>query len=252
MLLKFILSFLLTLPTAFADIPSRYIELLDYVQVGPDQGETSTCLFVASTGAMELLANKKNGIKNPAAYGPYDLSESFLIHAPNVQSAGKYSWEIPVLRFNAGFGIHLSEWDYTAWNGHHENKSVWSYRDWQSMKKTTLPKVDTIPLFVVGNKYSTGVLNQTHVQKIKEALWKYKSPVLVNYNDDGFWHVVVIVGYDDELPGTCYDQDTPASVCNKDVGSFYVRDSFGIPVEVRDYDWFRVKGNAAFVVREAL
>ena len=58
----------------------------------------------------------------------------------------------------------------------------------------------------------------------------------------------LIVGRNDQIPGKCYD--TPASECNKDVGSFYVRDSFGVEVEVRDYDWFRVKGNAAFIIRE--
>jgi hypothetical protein len=28
-----------------------------------------------------------------------------------------------------------------------------------------------------------------------------------------------------------------------------VRDSFGVKVELRDYDWFKVKGNAAAVVK---
>lgn len=234
------------------EIPTRYTELLDYVQPAPDQGESSTCLFVGSTGAMELIANKKEGIKHPRPYGKYDLSESFIIHAPIHSAQNKYDFEVPVLKFNKGFGIHISDWDYTAWKGNYENNSVWSYRDWSGMKKIDLPKVETIPLFVRGNRWSTGVLNDSHVQQIKEALWKYKSPVLVNYNDDGYWHVILIVGYDDQLPGTCYDPAVPLAECNQDdVGSFFVRDSFGIPVEVRDYDWFRLMGNAAFVVKEA-
>ena len=82
---------------------------------------------------------------------------------------------------------------------------------------------------------------------IKDALWKYKSPVLINYNDEDYWHVILIVGYDDRIPGACYDTDPKE--CEGDIGSFYVRDSFGVRVELRDYDWFRVKGNAAFVVK---
>ena len=39
------------LPTFSATFPAKYIELLDYVQEAPDQGQTSTCLYVASTGA---------------------------------------------------------------------------------------------------------------------------------------------------------------------------------------------------------
>jgi hypothetical protein len=249
---SFIFCALLALPLwAETSIPSRYTELLDYVQPGPDQGESNTCLFVSSTGAMELIANKKEGIRHPKPYGKYDLSESYLINAPDYPSTALIEYELPVLRFNWGYGIHISEWDYSAWDGNYENQTVWNYRDYKNMKKTPLPKVATVPLFVVGNRWSTNVLDESHITQIKEALWKYKSPVIVNYNDDGYWHVILIVGYDDNLPGTCYDPSVPAHECEKDIGSFYVRDSFGIPVEVRDYDWFKYTGNAAVVVTEA-
>src|SRR6478735_8851406 len=82
--------------------PSSYTELLDYVQEAPDQGDTNTCLFVASTGAIELIANKENGIKNPKPYGPYDLAESFTINAPNTEV--KSFFETPVLKYNNGYG----------------------------------------------------------------------------------------------------------------------------------------------------
>lgn len=236
---------------AFSEVlPSRYTELLDFVQVAPDQGESGTCLYVGSTGAMELIANKKHGITRPEAYGPYDLSESFLIHAPKGETRGKNFLEVPVLRFNAGFGIPLSEWDYSTWDGH-ERKNVWGYRNWKVMKQIPLPKVETIPLFMIGNRWSTRVLNDSHINLIKEKLVKHHSPVLVNYNDNGYWHVILIVGYDDDLPGTCYDEDITIDECNEESrGSFFVRDSFGIPVEVRNYGWFRTKGNAAIVVKE--
>ena len=58
--------------------------------------------------------------------------------------------------------------------------------------------------------------------------------------------MILIVGYDDRMPGLCYDTDPKEC---KGMGSFYVRDSFGVRVELRDYDWFRLKGNAAFVVK---
>lgn len=232
------------------ELPTRYTELLDYVQMAPDQGESGTCLFVGSTGAMELIANKKYGITHPESYGPYDLSESFLIHAPKGETRGKNFLEIPVLRFNNGFGIHLSEWDYASWDGH-QRKDVWGYRDWRKMRQLPLPAVETIPLFMFGNRWSTRVLNDSHIQLIKEALVQHASPVLVNYNDNGYWHVILIVGFDDDLPGTCYDEDMSTKECDGSVrGSFYVRDSFGIPVEVRNYAWFRTKGNAAVVVKE--
>ena len=226
--------------------PESYTELLDYLQEAPNQGKTKSCLFVASTGAMELIANKENGIKDPQPYGIFDLSESFVINAKN--TVVKAFFETPVLRFNNGYGIHIKDWPFEAWNGTLENKDVWkNHPRLSTLPKISLPQVETIKLFQYGDKWSTHVLNDQHIEQIKEALWKYKSPVIINYNDERYWHVILIVGYDDTLPGECYDTDPKE--CEDDIGSFYVRDSFGVKVELRDYDWFRVKGNAAAVVK---
>lgn len=235
---------------AFSEaIPSKYIELLDYVQEAPDQGQTNSCLYVASTGAMELIANKRHGIKNPQPYGPFDLAEAFTIHAPKYQDRGRYFWEKPILKFNrGGYGIHTNDWQHDAWNGTEPDRSIWRSIRWSGLPKVTLPQVDTVPLFVKGNRWSTNVLDMSHVQQIKHALWKNKAPVLINYNDNKYWHVILVVGYDDNIPGNCY-QITDAE-CGSPLGAFYVRDSFGRVVEMRDYDWFRVRGNAAFAVKE--
>lgn len=230
-------------------LPKSYTELLDYVVPAPDQGGSNACLYVASTGAMEIIANKKEGIKNPEAFSKFDLSETYLIHAPEANVRNKSFWEWPVLKFNTGFGIHINDWPFAPWNGSQEG-TVWNYRKWNDLPKVTLPKVETIPLFIIGEMWSTNVLKPKHVQMIKEALWKHKAPVLVNYHDDNFsWHVILIVGYDDDMPGNCHEISDQE--CGK-VGSFYVRDSFGVPVGLRDYNWFRIKGNAAFVIKEVL
>lgn len=245
---QFIYLFCLLITTAFAEgRPSSYTELLDYVQPAPDQGETNTCLFVASTGAMELIANKEHGIKNPQAYGRFDLSESFVINAPDTVS--KSFFETPVLRFNRGYGVHVKDWPYEAWNSHQVNQTVWNrHPNMSNLPKVELPQIETIKLFQYGrNRWATYVLGDEHIEQIKEALWKYKSPIIVNYNDNYYWHVILIVGYDDNIPGECYDTDPKE--CEDDIGSFYVRDSFGIGAELRDYDWFKVKGNAAAVVK---
>lgn len=234
--------------SAFAALPPRFTELLDYVQEAPDQGDTKTCLYVASTGAVELIANKVNDVRNPGPGDRFDLAESFAIHAPKLETAGKHFWEIPVLKFNRGYGIHINDWPYEPWNGTDASNDVWDFRAWSNLPRVTLPKVETIPLFVLGNRWSTKILNQTHIDKVKEALVTHKAPVMINYNDTGYWHVILIVGYDDELPGRCHELTDQE--CGEKKGAFYVRDSFGIPVELRDYDWYRIKGNAAFVVKE--
>lgn len=237
---------LLTFPLLAEPLPDHYDELIDYVQEAPDQGEAATCLFMGNTGAMELLANKKAGIKNPEPYGKYDLSESFIMWMKDTGEAKSF-FDAPVLRFNHGYGIHISHWPFEAWTNGQVNRSVWNrHPQMNSLPRIDLPQVETIKLFQYGNKWSTYVLEDSHVEMIKEALWKYKSPVLINYNDTGFWHVILIVGFDDRMPGVCHD--TPQDEC-RGKGSFYVRDSFGVRAELRDYDWFRAKGNAAFVVK---
>lgn len=237
----------LLLPLTSFALPVRYTELLDFVQEAPDQGDTKTCLYVASTGAMELIANKKEGIRSPRPGDKFDLSESFTINAPK-HTTGKYWWETPVRKYNIGYGIHISDWPFEPWNGTDASSTAWNNRAWQKLPRVQVPAVETIPLFVFGNRWSTNVLKEVHVNQIKEALVRYEAPVLINYNDMGYWHVILIVGYDDELPGRCHELTDEE--CGERKGSFYVRDSFGVPVELRDYDWYRVKGNAAFVVRE--
>lgn len=245
-----LISFIaLLFSTAALARPSSYTELLDYVQEAPDQGDTNTCLYVASTGAMELVANKLNGIKNPQPYGPFDLSESFVINAP--VTVTKAFIETPVLKFNNGFGYAAKDWPFEAFTQlNNTNQAVWNrHPQMSTLPKVKLPEVETIKLFQFSGqgRWTTDVLDQSHIEQIKEALWTHKSPVIVNYNDEDYWHVILIVGYDDKLPGECYDTDPKE--CESDVGSFYVRDSFGVKVELRDYDWFRVKGNAAAVVK---
>lgn len=227
--------------------PSSYTELLDYVQEAPDQGDTNTCLFVASTGAIELIANKENGIKNPKPFGTFDLAESFTINAP--KTVEKSFFETQVLKYNNGYGIHIKDWPFEAWKGYAKNAAVWNrHPKMSTLPRVNVPKVETIKLFQVGrDRWSTYVLDDSHIEQIKQALWTHKSPIIVNYNDEHYWHVILIVGYDDNMPGECYDTDPKE--CEGDIGSFYIRDSFGVKVEVRDYDWFRVKGNAAAVVK---
>lgn len=231
-------------------IPSKYTDLIKYVQPAPQQGHTGTCLYVASTGAIELILNKRDNIRYPSPYGPNDLSESFLINAPFFYPMeNKDLWEKIILKFNHGYGIHIDDWPFDAWRDFRVNRDVWRSRDTTNLKKIKIPKIETIKLFSIGNRWTTHVLNEEHIQSIKNALWEHKSPVMVNYNHDGFWHMVLIIGYNDNLPGKCLL--TPSNECQDDFGSFYVRDSAeGMPVSVRDYDWFRILGNTAIVVKE--
>lgn len=231
-------------------IPTRYVELVRYVQPAPDQGETNTCWFMASTGAMELLLNKKDKIKNPKVGGKNDLAESFLIWQKDFWDketvTGHFIEEV-VIRFNHGVAIHNSAWPYNAYyEDGTDNMEVWDrHVDFVTLPRMEVPKVKTKLLFARGKKYATYVLEPEDITTVKEALVKHRSPVIINYNDDGYWHVVLIVGYDDKKKGDCYELEEDE--CGKK-GAFYVRDSNGKKFELRDYNWFLYKANAAAVV----
>lgn len=235
---------------AIRSMPTRYVELLKFVQGAPDQGETNTCLYMASTGAMELLMNQKEKIRNPKAGAKYDLAESFIINQRDYWDketrTGHFIEEI-VIRFNHGEAVHISLWPYNAFNEDGtDNMGVWNrHADYVTLPRMSVPKVKTELLFARGKKWDTYVLTEKDILTVKETLVKRKSPVIINYNDDGYWHVVLIVGYDDKKKGECYELEE--SECGQK-GSFYVRDSNGKRYEARDYNWFLYKANAAAVV----
>jgi hypothetical protein len=228
--------------------PVAFTELLKYVQPAPDQGRTGTCLFVATTGAVELLSNKKSNIIHPLPGGKFDLAEGFAVHAPENDVPYKSWFEKPLMKFNNGFGIHISSWPFDPWDDGEVNNDIWNDRVMDAMKKVAVPAVDTVQLFNKENRYATDVLTVQDVELVKEAMAKFQSPIMINYNDNNYWHVILLVGYDSRLNGDCYQ--ITKEECNETMGAFYIRDSFGPAIELRDSDWFRVKGNAAFIVKE--
>lgn len=231
--------------------PEKFTDLLKFVQAAPDQGETNTCWFVASTGAMELLLNQKDRIRHPKPNGKNDLAESYLIWQKDWWSAEnppKHFIEEVVQRFNHGEAVEHKHWPFMAYHSDgSDNMEVWNrHIDFLTLPRRTVPPVATELLFARGKKYATYVLNPEDIQAVKQALVTNKAPVIVNYNDDGYWHVVLIVGFDDNKQGSCYELE--AEECNAK-GAFYVRDSNGLRYEARAYNWFLYRGNAAAVVK---
>ena len=112
----------------------------------------------------------------------------------------------------------------------------------------TQVKEGEMPMWIYVIQHADAKLQPGDVELIKQTLWNTKSPVLINYNDTNYWHVITIIGYDDSIQdASCYET-LPEDGAKNQEGAFYIRDSFGVPTELRDTDWFRVKGNAAFSV----
>lgn len=240
------LLFSLLANSVFA-LPVRYTGLNDYVLIAPNQGETNTCLFMASTGAMEILLNKSLGITNPEVDGPTDLSERYTI-SEDSSSRNRTWFENAFLKFDSGEAILQRDLPYTGFTITGEiNYAVWNYpANFVKLPRIKLPAIDTEFLFSYG-QYSRNVLTDNQLTEIKEALLKYESPIIAMTNDSDYWHAQVIVGFDDELVGDCYELDPAA--CRGKKGAFYVRDSFGVRLELRSYEWYKVRGNAAAVLK---
>ena len=230
-------------------LPSRYTDLNDYVLVAPNQGQVNTCLFMGATGAMEILLSKRLGIRHPQVNGPTDISERYTISEK--ESSRSHSWfEDAFLKFDSGEAILARDMPFESFTEDGDiNNDVWNVPpNFDTAPRIKLPKVDTILLFS-NDKFSRGVLNQTHLQQVKEALVKYQSPIITVGNDEDFWHVTVIVGYDDYVQGDCFELDS--KVCRGKKGALYVRDSFGTRIEARSYEWFLRRQNSAAVAKLA-
>ncbi len=230
-------------------LPVRYTDLNDYVVISPNQGQVNTCLFMASTGAMEILLNKKLGIRNPEPNGPTDISERYVISESSSKRSGAW-FEDAFLKFDSGEAILNRDLPFESFTSTGEiNYAVWNYpSNFKFAPRIKLPRVETEYLFSF-NKYAMGVLDESHLKKVKQALIRYESPIITVGNDEDYWHVTVIVGYDDELEGDCYELDS--SVCEGKKGALYVRDSFGARIEARSYEWFLRRQNSASVARLA-
>jgi hypothetical protein len=251
----FLLLTLLPLPFASADerrLPKSFTDLNAYVVTAPNQGDVVTCLFMASTGAMEILLSKQLRIKHPKQLGITDISERYLISMRNSSPVPYRTWfEDAFMIFNTGEAILAKDMPFEAYDEYgDENLNIWNTPDnFETAPRIKLPKVDTVFLFSVGDKYSKNVLDESHVLKVKQALVEHKSPIITIGNDEAYWHATVITGYDDTIEGDCYELDS--KVCRGKKGAFYVRDSFGNGLETRSYEWFIRRQNSAAVAKLA-
>lgn len=230
--------------------PIRYTELNDYVIEAPNQGQVNTCLFMGATGAMEILLSKKLGIKNPQPKGSTDISERYTI-SERAANRSKSWFEDAFLKFDSGEAVLTRDMPFESFTENGDiNYGAWNVpSNFDTAPRIKLPKIETVFLFSVGSKYSKGVLDASHLQKVKDALVQYQSPIIAIGNDEDYWHVTVITGFDDTIEGDCYELDS--KVCEGKLGAVYVRDSFGTRLEARSYEWFLRRGNSAAVAKLA-
>jgi len=207
----------------------RCTTLLPLVTQAPDQRDAGSCLYMALTGAAELALAQQTPQFANVHDGPLDLSERFTMALGVAGAAGLADWKTdgPLL-LNGGAVLNRSCRFTTGWfrpdgsDGSGPNGSPSAavageagarygcYANWlapdglATLPRVPLPRFDRQVLFrtPTNSPWATGCLDRDAVERVKAALRRHDRPVLAIYNHYGYWHAVLLVGYDDDRPSS--------------------------------------------------
>jgi hypothetical protein len=202
----------------------EYRDLDPYTLASPNQFEAGSCLFMANTGAMEILMNQRAEPEEIGYKGDTDLSERFLMNASEYVPGGHFDWFLTDLMYtyNVLGGSMLDRdypfiADYIKDTGGVPQLSTpddpdatlslpanWIDQlpaDWQDQLTATPPVERTViyrdPARDAFSKWRVGLMDPAHVEMIKHELRTKRAPVIVVYNHFLYWHSNIIIGYDD-------------------------------------------------------
>jgi len=209
-----------------------YRKLEKFVLASPNQYDAGSCVFMANTGAMEILMNQHSDATEFAYEGETDLSERYLMNIQSLTPNPPMRYFITELQYaynNQGGSLLNNQYRFTVGyikedaNG---NKSPAQESDegayiscyvnwwdempdgWQDMLTPT-PEADrTIifydPILDDNSIWDFALMNDDVINRIKYELRTKNAPVVLVYNHYLYWHADLIVGYDDkEYAGDC-------------------------------------------------
>jgi len=206
---------------------SSDMTLVDLALAAPNQFDAGSCLFMANTGAMEILLNQHVAPETIRNEGDTDLSERFLMVAPNKVPGNQIPYDLTDTLYAYNYlGGSLLNRDYPFCAGYVKETAngsvVLSHADdpdayiscmvnwfdqlpsnWRDLLVPTPPAERTVifvdPLRDDDSQWRVGLFDDDTIERIKHELRTKKAPVLVVYNHYLYWHTNVIVGYDDTL-----------------------------------------------------
>lgn len=210
------------------DLSTGFNDLLPYILPAPNQGNAGTCLFMAHTGVIEWWLAKLAQVQYPKINGDFDLSERLSANLKTLGTGDQLieNWRTDTIyRFNQ-LGYSYLNRDYPFTQG-------WYKRDARGVRvparegdqdasyginynwipefhdlvapKVYLPKFKRAVFYAdpKQNQWNIGGAPTDIVQQVKEALRQKRSPIITIYNHMGYWHTVVILGYNDSLEHNC-------------------------------------------------
>lgn len=210
------------------ELSTGFNSLLPYMLPSPDQGDAGTCLFMAHTGVIEWWLAKSAGQQYPQIAGDFDLSERLSANLKTlaIGSDSVNNWRTDTIyRFNSlGYSFRNSDYPFTqGWYSRNElNQRVPTRADAQGayyginynwiaeFQNLNAPKV-MLPKFKREVLYADPSQNQWNitgapkdiVETVKRKLKENNAPIITIYNHMGYWHTVVILGYNDSLETDC-------------------------------------------------
>ncbi len=204
-------------------------QLIPFVLRSPDQGEAGSCLYMSLTGAAEIFLARANPTLARTPDGPLDLSERYLMNRGALSDAmvDVKNWKTDsIFIFNSNHLARLNK-DYRFTKGWYRVNGAGSYvpaavqqsgasydtaYNWiNDLNEATgspveLPNFSREVIFAdpASNQWNIAVTPKDIVEQIKASIAKHQDPVQVIYNHMGYWHSVLIVGFNDaESTGNC-------------------------------------------------
>ncbi len=200
-----------------------YTKLLPFILPSPDQEDAGSCLYMSLTGIAEWWLAKLNPLESRQGNGPIDLSERFMMNIAGVEESanGVENWRTDSIflyndtgygvknqtfRFTKGWYVTDKDGNYQIADAGDKDSAYGTSYNWINTLPNTLS--DTVPLPVFerqiifadpeSDQWNVGVTPADIVDQVKVALQENEAPVQVLYNHYGYWHAVMIVGFNDQ------------------------------------------------------
>ena len=223
-------------------------ELIPYVFASPNQYDAGSCLFMATTGSMEILLNQAEDPDDLEYWGDTDLSERYLMNASDYVDGDVVDWVLSDLIYAyADLGGSMLDRDYPFQAGYikdglygvseatpNESGAYFSCYyswlnhlpdDWQERLVET-PAAERTVVFTDPDKdsnsqWAVALGDEEVIEQIKYELRTKNTPVMVVYNHYLYWHADIIVGYDDTVEYGCPMVNSSIQYFNNNGASSY-------------------------------
>lgn len=197
-------------------------ELLPFLTPSPDQEDVNSCMLMSLTGVVEWWAHRANNVTRFVQNGPLDISERWWMNLSNQDRFTNdinYWFTDAIYLFNKAQSASNREYPFRkGWYVETEDDIVPARQNQQGAKyggrynwidetdrvRGPFIKAPTLGRKILAknndeNPWAIGTAPEDIVERVIESFQKYKSPIQVIYNHEGFWHSVFLIGYDADM-----------------------------------------------------